>query len=48
MSHYTLAERAKISREYVCKLESGRSYPTLDMLQRLTKALGVLLTKLLG
>jgi len=48
MSHYTLAERAKISREYVCKLESGRSDPTLGMLQRLTKALGVLLTKLLG
>jgi transcriptional regulator with XRE-family HTH domain len=42
-----LAKRAGISREYVRKLEAGHSDPTIGMLQRLAKALGVPVTELL-
>jgi transcriptional regulator with XRE-family HTH domain len=41
MSQTALAIAARISREYVRKLEAGRSDPTVGMLQRLAKALGV-------
>jgi transcriptional regulator with XRE-family HTH domain len=47
LSQYALAKRAKISRVYVNKLETGRSDPTVGMLQRLAKALGVPVTALL-
>jgi transcriptional regulator with XRE-family HTH domain len=47
MSRATLAKRAGISREYVRKLEAGRQDPTVGMLQKLAKALGVPLTELL-
>jgi len=47
LSRYELAKRAKISRVYVTKLETGRSDPTVGMLQRLAKALGVPVTELL-
>ena len=47
LSQYALAKQAKISRVYVAKLEAGRSDPTVGMLQRLAKALGVPVTALL-
>jgi transcriptional regulator with XRE-family HTH domain len=47
LSRQELAERARISREYVRKLEAGLQDPTLGTLQRLAKALGVAVTELL-
>jgi Predicted transcriptional regulators len=47
MSQYGLAKKVGISREYVNKLEAGRYDPTVGVLQRLAKALGVPVTKLL-
>jgi transcriptional regulator with XRE-family HTH domain len=41
LSQYALAKAAHISPTYVKKLETGRSDPTIGMLQRLAKALGV-------
>jgi transcriptional regulator with XRE-family HTH domain len=41
MSQATLAKRARITREYVNKLEAGRYDPTVGVLQRIAKALGV-------
>jgi DNA-binding XRE family transcriptional regulator len=43
----SLAKRAKITREYVNKLEAGRYDPTMGTLQALAKALGVPVTELL-
>jgi transcriptional regulator with XRE-family HTH domain len=43
-----LAKKARISGVYVTKLEAGRSGPTVGMLTRLAKALGVPVTELLG
>lgn len=48
LSRYALARRAGISRVYVTKLEEGRSDPTVGMLAKLAKALGVPVTELLG
>jgi transcriptional regulator with XRE-family HTH domain len=47
MSQAALAARARITREYVNKLEAGKYDPTVGVLQRLAKALGVPVTKLL-
>jgi transcriptional regulator with XRE-family HTH domain len=47
ISQTALAAEAGISREYVRKLEAGGSNPTVGVLQRLAKALGVPLTRLL-
>jgi transcriptional regulator with XRE-family HTH domain len=47
LSQATLAKRAKITREYVNKLEAGRYDPTMGTLQALAKALGVPVTELL-
>jgi transcriptional regulator with XRE-family HTH domain len=47
LSRYALAKRVGISQSYVAKLETGRSDPTVGMLHRLAKALGVPVTKLL-
>jgi len=47
MSQEALAKKAKITREYVNKLEAGRYDPTVGVLQRLAKALGVPVTELL-
>jgi len=47
-SQYKLAQEAGMSRQYVRKLEAGGSDPTVGMLQRLAKALGVPLMELLG
>ncbi len=47
MSQESLAKKAKITREYVNKLEAGRYDPTIGTLQRLARALGVSVTRLL-
>jgi transcriptional regulator with XRE-family HTH domain len=47
LSQATLAKKAKITREYVNRLEAGRYDPTVGVLQRLAKALGVPVTALL-
>ena len=46
LSQAALAAKAKITREYVNKLEAGRYDPTLGVVQRLAKALGVTLADL--
>jgi transcriptional regulator with XRE-family HTH domain len=44
-----LAKRAKVARSYLTKLEAGHSKnPSLAVLQRLAKALGVPVTDLLS
>jgi transcriptional regulator with XRE-family HTH domain len=49
LSQVGLAERAKVGRTYIVKLESGdKKNPSLDILKRLAKALGVPVTELLG
>ena len=47
LSQDALARKARISREYVTKLEAGRYDPTVGVLKRLAKALGVPVTELL-
>jgi transcriptional regulator with XRE-family HTH domain len=47
LSQYALAQEAGVSREYIRKLETGESDPTVGMLQRLAKALGVPVTEML-
>jgi ribosome-binding protein aMBF1 (putative translation factor) len=47
MSQGGLAKQARITREYVNKLEAGRDDPTVGVLQRLAKALSVPVTELL-
>ncbi len=47
LSQSVLAKRAKITREYVNKLEAGRYDPTVGVLQRIAKGLGVPVTELL-
>jgi transcriptional regulator with XRE-family HTH domain len=47
LSQAALARRAKITREYVNKLEAGRYDPTVGVLQRLAEALDVPVTALL-
>ena len=42
-----LGHQAKISREYVNRLEAGRYDPTVGVLERLAKALGVPVAALL-
>ena len=46
LSQAALADRARISVRYVVKLEAGQSDPTLGMVRRLAKALGVTLVDL--
>jgi transcriptional regulator with XRE-family HTH domain len=47
-SQYALAKEAGVSREYVRNLEAGKYDPTVGMLQKLAKALGVPVTALLS
>ena len=47
LSKYALAKRAGISATYVAKLEAGGSDPTIGVLKRLAKALGVPVATLL-
>jgi transcriptional regulator with XRE-family HTH domain len=48
LSQEALAKKARVTREYVNKLEAGRYDPTVGTLIRLAKALGVPPTELLG
>jgi XRE family transcriptional regulator, regulator of sulfur utilization len=45
-SQYVLAREAGISREHIRRLEAGESDPTLGMLTKLSRALGVTLVDL--
>jgi transcriptional regulator with XRE-family HTH domain len=47
LSQTELAKKARVSRAYVFRLEAGGSDPTVGVLQRLAKALGVQVTALL-
>ena len=47
LSQTALAQKARVSRAYVFRLEAGGSDPTVGVLQRLAKALGVPVAKLL-
>jgi transcriptional regulator with XRE-family HTH domain len=46
LSRAELAERAGITREYVRRLEAGGQDPTLGVLQKIARALGVKLEEL--
>jgi transcriptional regulator with XRE-family HTH domain len=46
-SQEALANKARITREYVNKLEAGRYDPTISVVQRLAKALKVAVAELL-
>ena len=49
LTQVDLAARAKVERTYIVKLESGdKKNPSLAILQKLAKALGVPVTELLG
>ena len=48
MSRAQLAERAGTSRQYIRQLEDGLSDPTVGMLTKIARALGVPVTELLG
>ena len=48
LSQDALARKAGITREYVNKLEAGRYNPTVGVVKRLAKALGVPIIELLG
>jgi XRE family transcriptional regulator of biofilm formation len=48
LTQVALAERAKVTQTYIAKLESGdKKNPSLAILQRLARALGVPVTELL-
>ena len=47
LSQADLGRRARITREYVNRLEASRYDPTVGTLQRIAKALGVKVTALL-
>jgi transcriptional regulator with XRE-family HTH domain len=47
MTQEVLATKAGISRGYLARVETGRHEPTLTMLRKLAKALGVPVTALL-
>jgi transcriptional regulator with XRE-family HTH domain len=47
LSQKALATKAKISRGYLLRLEAAEQDPTLGVLERLAKALGVPVTRLL-
>ena len=46
LSQEALASKARITREYVNKLEAGRYDPTISVVQRLAKALKVTIAEL--
>jgi transcriptional regulator with XRE-family HTH domain len=49
LTQVDLATKAKVERTYIVKLESGdKKNPSLDILKKLAKALGVPVTELLG
>jgi transcriptional regulator with XRE-family HTH domain len=49
MKQEQLAKKARVSRGYLAAIEAGhKKNPSLDILKRLAKALGVPVTALLG
>ena len=49
LTQVDLANKAKVGRTYIVKLETGdKKNPSLDILKKLAKALGVPVTDLLG
>jgi transcriptional regulator with XRE-family HTH domain len=49
LTQATLADEVGVSQAYIAKLESGdKKNPTLDLLKKIAKALGVPVTELLG
>ena len=48
LSQTELAKKARVSRAYVFRLEAGGADPTVGLLQRLAKALGVPVTAFLS
>jgi transcriptional regulator with XRE-family HTH domain len=49
LTQVDLANKAKVERTYIVKLESGdKKNPSLDILKKLAKAFGVPVTELLG
>jgi len=47
MTQEALAKKARLSRGYLARIETGRHEPTLRTLRKLAKALGVPVTALL-
>jgi len=47
LTQVDVAKKARITRQYLYKLESGKADPTVAVFQRLAKALGVPVTALL-
>jgi transcriptional regulator with XRE-family HTH domain len=41
LTQVNVAKKARITRQYLYKLETGKADPTVAVLQRLAKALGV-------
>jgi transcriptional regulator with XRE-family HTH domain len=49
LTQVVLAKRAKVTQAYIAKLETGeKKNPSLAILQKLARALGVPITELLG
>ena len=49
LTQAALAEKVGVSQAYIAKLESGdKKNPTLDLLKKIAKHLGVPVTELLG
>ena len=43
-----LAERTKLSANYICQIEGGQRAPSIDAVNRIAVALGIPLRKLIG
>lgn len=48
MTQERLAAKARISREYLSQLENDRKSPTLEVLLRLCRAMGVSAAEIVG
>ena len=46
-SQEDLALEANVNKNYICDLENGRRNPSLDILERIAKALNISLSELL-
>ena len=46
MTQVTLAKKVRVTQAYIALLEKGRENPTLDVLEKLAKALKVTVAKL--
>jgi transcriptional regulator with XRE-family HTH domain len=47
VTQVTLAKKVRVTQAYIALLEKGRENPTLDVLEKLAKALTVKVTELL-